>query len=124
MKIMSKQQPVSSSSETTDLELETLTPFDTILLRTQNSDYRIMLLDPKNGRALVEGGSFLLDPSEGFVKGSALPGSAFNGGMICIGGRLEMWVGETVFLTSAVESVEVQHNAAPESTVEISSALH
>ena len=40
--------------------------------------------------------------------GSALPGSAFNGGAIAVGGRLEMWVDERVFLTSPVKTVEVQ----------------
>ena len=83
-----------------------------------------MLLDPGTGRALVEGGSYLLEPSEGLVKGSALPGSVFNGGTIRVGGRLEMWVDEKVFLTSPVKSVEVKHNAAAESLESIFAALH
>lgn len=87
--------------------LESLNAFDTILIHTHNSDYRIMLLDPKTGCALVEGGSYLLEPSEGLLKGSALSGSAFNSGAICVGGRLEMWVNDKVFLTSPVKSVEV-----------------
>jgi len=123
----SKPESVISDSETnstTDLMLESLNPFDTILLRTHNSDYRILLLDPKTGRALIEGGSYLLEPSEGLVKGSAFPGSAFNGGAICVGGRLEMWVNEKVFLTSPVISVEVKHNAAAETLDGISAALH
>src|SRR6478752_681170 len=39
-----------------DFVLETLKPFDTILVGTRNSDYRILLLDPRTGRALVDGG--------------------------------------------------------------------
>jgi len=101
--------------------VENLNPFDTILVRTHNSDYRILLLDPKTGRALVEGGSYLSEPRDGLIKGSALPGSAFNAGVICVGGRLEMWVNEKVLLTSPIKSVEVQHNAATES-LEISAA--
>lgn len=104
--------------------LERLNSFDTILLHTRNSDYRILLLDPGTGRALVEGGSYLPEPSEGRVKGSALPGSAFNGGAICVGGRLEMWVNEKVFLTSPIKTVEVKHNATAESLESISAALH
>lgn len=110
--------------ERSEIILETLNAFDTILLHTHNSEYRILLLDPRTGRALVEGGSYLLEPSEGLVKGSALPGSAFNGGAICVGGRLEMWVDEKIFLTSPVESVEVKQNAAAESPESISAALH
>ena len=120
-------KPVSASSETnatTDLVLESLSPFDTILLQTENSEYRILLLDPKTGRALVDGGSYLLEPIEGLVKGSAFSGSGFKGGAICIGGRLEMWVTEQVFLTSPVKSVEVKHSAAAESVESISAALH
>jgi hypothetical protein len=104
--------------------LESLNAFDTILLRTHNSEYRILLLDPRIGRVLIEGGSYLLEPSEGLVKGSALPGSVFNGGAISIGGRLEMWVDERIFLTSPIKSVAVQHNSAAESPESISAALH
>jgi hypothetical protein len=114
----------NETSSTTDIALETLNPFDTILLRTYNSEYRILLLDPKTGRALVEGGSYLPEPSEGLVRGSAFPGSLFNAGAISVGARLEMWVNEEVFLTSPVKSVEVKHNAAAESLAGISAALH
>ena len=104
--------------------LEELKPFDTILLRTHNSDYRILLLDPKTGRALVEGGSYLPEPSEAFILGSAIPGSVFNGGAICIGDRVEMCVHEKMLLTSPVKSVEVKQNAAAETFETISTALH
>jgi hypothetical protein len=125
----SEIKPVSSisnseTSSTAAVKLESLNPFDTILLRTHNSDYRIMLLDPKTGRALVEGGGYLLEPTEGLIKGSALPGSAFNTEGICVGARLEMWVNEQAFLTSPIKSVEVKHNAAAESVESISAALH
>lgn len=105
-----------------DLPLESLSAFDTIMLRTYNSDYRILLLDPKTGRALVEGGTYLIEPSEALLKGSALPGSAFRPGEICVGCRVEMWVDERVFITSPVKSVEVLHPA--ESAAAISEALH
>ena len=119
-----RPKSVTEMSATTDVILENLNPFDTIMLQTENSEYRILLLDPKTGRALVEGGSYLLEPSEGLVKGSALPGSTFTAGAICVGGRLEMWVDERVFLTSPAKSVEVKHNAPAESMQSISAALH
>jgi hypothetical protein len=119
----SELEPIISGS-TADVAWESLNPFDTILLETHNNDYRILLLDPKTGRALVEGGSHLLEPTEALIKGSALPGSAVNVGAICVGARLEMWVNEKVFLTSPIKSVEVKHNAAAESVESISAALH
>lgn len=98
----------SDGEPRSEIIIETLNSFDTILVHTQNSDYRILLLDPSTGRSLVEGGNYLPEPSEGLLKGSALPGVAFNSGTIRVDGRLEMWVDEKVFLTSPVTSVEVQ----------------
>ena len=46
------------------VELSTLSPFDTIAVRTVNSDYRIFLLDPETGRALLEGGGQITEPVE------------------------------------------------------------
>ena len=116
--------PVTSSFDSSDVMIESLKPFDTILLRTYNSDYRILLLDPKTGRALVEGGTYLVEPSEALVRGSAIPGKPFKAGMISIGGRLEMWVAEKVFLTSNIKSVHVKHSGDAESVQAISDALH
>jgi hypothetical protein len=113
----------TEKSSAANVVLEELQPFDTILLETHNSHYRILLLDPKTGRALVEGGSYLLEPGEAFIIGSGSPGSSFNEGAICIGDRLEMCVHEKMLLTSPVKSVEVKRNAA-ESLETISTALH
>ena len=102
-------------SETSELLVEELNPFDTILLSTHNSDYRILLLDPKTGRALVEGGDYLLEPNEALLQGSAVAGDALKPGRICVGCRLEMWVGQRVFLTSPIKTVRVKHCDAVES---------
>lgn len=110
-------------SETDEVLLESLSPFDTILLRTHNNEYRILLLDPRTGRALVEGGDYLVEPNEALLRGSAIPGSEFKAGWICAGSRLEIWVDERVLLTSAIKSVHVKHNDA-ESVQNISAALH
>lgn len=124
---LSKPELVTSgnvASSAADVVVERLNAFDTILLQTNNSEYRILLLDPKTGRALVEGGDYLPEPSEGLVKGSAFPGCAFTQGAISVGGRLEMWVNENILLTSPVKSVEVKHNAAAETPENIFAALH
>ena len=104
--------------------LESLSPFDTILLRTYNSEYRILLLDPKTGRALVEGGDYIVEPSEALVRGSSALGEPLKGGTISVGSRLEMWVGERAFVTSPVKTVCVKHNGDAESVQDISAALH
>jgi len=116
--------PVTSSFDSSEVMLDGLKPFDTVLLQTHNSDYRILLLDPNTGRALVEGGNHLVEPSEALVRGSAVPGEPFRAGALSIGGRLEMWVGERVFLTSNIKSVHVKHNGNAESVEDVSTALH
>jgi RNA polymerase-binding transcription factor DksA len=107
-----------------DVAVESLQPFDTILLRTYNNDYRILLLDPTTGRALVEGGDYLVEPREALLRGSALPRSEFKCGSICVGARLEISVDERVLLTSTIRSVHVKHNSGAESVQAISGALH
>lgn len=116
--------PVPPALDSSDVVLETLNSFDTIILRTHNSEYRILLLDPKTGRALVEGGAYLVEPSEALVRGSAAPGYDFKSGTISTGCRLEIWVEERALLTSPIESVQVKHNAEAESIANISEALH
>lgn len=106
-----------------DVLLASLNPFDTIMLRTHNSVYRILLLEPETGRALVEGGEYLVEPREALVRGSAIPGCEFNPGTIRVGCRLEMWIDERVFITSPIISAYVKHNGA-ESLQDISEALH
>jgi len=113
---------VNETRSSCDLPLRTLNAFDTIVLRTHNSDYRIMLLDPETGRALVEGGTYLTEPAEAMLRGSAVRGSAFRSGEICVGCRVEMWVDEKVFITSPVKSIEIHHPA--ETVVDISEALN
>ena len=120
----SKNGPFSASLDSSDLLIDTLKPFDTILLQTHNSEYRILLLDPTTGRALVEGGDYLVEPSEALVRGSAVPGHVFKAGVISIGSRLELWANEQALLTSLIKSVHVTHNAEAESVSNISAALH
>lgn len=107
-----------------DLVVECLNQFDTVLLQTQNSVYRILLLDPKTGRALVEGGAHFVEPSEALLMGSALRGADFKSGVICAGSRLEIWSNDKVFLTSPIRSVAVKHNPCAVSALSIAAALH
>jgi hypothetical protein len=106
------------------VRLNSLRQFDTILVHTMNSDYRILLLDPTRGRALIEGGNWLTEPREGSVTGSQLHGSIFKPGSIAIGHHLEMWVDEKIINTSPVQSIHVDHHDAAESIEAIRAAVH
>lgn len=109
-------------SSSGDVMLESLNAFDSIVVQTYHSVYHILLLDPKTGRALIDGGEYLTEPSEALLRGSI--GDEFRVGTISVGCRLEMWVDERVFLTSPIKSVHVKHNSALESVEDISAALH
>ena len=113
-----------SSKNSSEVMLSSLNAFDTILLRTHNSDYRMLLLDPETGRALVEGGACLSEPSEALLRGSAVPGSLFKSGVICVGCRLEIWIDERAIITSPIRSIHINHSGAAEWMQSISDALN
>ncbi|MCM3871990.1 MAG: hypothetical protein ND895_15000 [Pyrinomonadaceae bacterium] len=92
------------------VDLATLVPFDVIAVRTVNSDYRIFLLDPETGRALLEGGGRIPEPVEVRVVGSSFGGSILRTGWIGVGLRMEAWgTAGTYIRTSPVQSLCVAH---------------
>jgi RNA polymerase-binding transcription factor DksA len=52
-----------------EVKLDSLNAFDTILLQTHNREYRILLLDPATGRALVDGGTYLSNRAKRWCEG-------------------------------------------------------
>ncbi|MCM3904481.1 MAG: hypothetical protein ND866_22520 [Pyrinomonadaceae bacterium] len=86
------------------VELATLVPYDTIAVHTINSDYRIFLLDPETGRALLEGGS-ITEPVEARVFGSSFGGSMLRTGWIGVGLRMEACANDKYVRTSPVQSL-------------------
>jgi hypothetical protein len=101
------------SSSPQSLELATLLPFDTIIVRTANSEYRIVLLDPVTGRALLEGGRQLSGPIEVMVLGSSLGDMLPRVGWIGVGFRMEACANDGYIRTSPVQSLSVEHQPSP-----------
>ena len=104
-----REQTLDERTSLPGVTLERLAPFDTIWARTLNSDYRIFLLDPNSGRALVEGGRQFVEPAEAVVVGSTFGSSTFKLGWIGSGLRIEFWVNGIIVSTSPVQSVRVEH---------------
>lgn len=115
----SERSAAESQQNTSGVAIETLAPFDTIRIRTQNSDYRIFLLDPKTGRAIVQGGSHFVEPLDAIVNGSVGADYIPKPGWIGVGCRLEMMTNQGIASTSPVQSIDVDHQFAvePESVV-------
>jgi len=103
--------------------LDTLAAFDTISVHTRNSDYRIFLLDPKTGRALVEGGQHFPEPVEAMLCGDPSSDGEFEPGCIGIGRRLEMWADDKFVSTSAVQSIRIEHGPIDPTSMFMSAML-
>lgn len=103
--------------------LETLAPFDTIWVRTLYSNYRILLLEPKSGRALVEGGAFV-EPAESVVVGSTFGRFTPRVGWIGMGWRMEMWVNDNYVSTSPVESFRVEHHTVADDSASVFASVN
>lgn len=106
------------------VELSALEPFDTISVRTLNSDYRLFLLDPKTGRALVEGGRHFVEPVEAIVNGSTFGGSTLKYGWVGVGMRIELWIRDNLVSTSPVQSLCVNRLGSAQPAVEFTSTVH
>ena len=113
--------PMAEEVSPAGVELNSLSPFDTLRVRTRNTDYRIFILDPRTGRALIEGGCHFPEPVEARVNGSTLVPSTFKVGWIGTGLRMELWANGKVTSTSPVESFQVEHFTSNEV---VSSAYH
>jgi hypothetical protein len=92
--------------------LDKLSPLDTIVVQTRNSNYRIFLLDPQTGRALIEGGPFA-HPVDALVNGSVVK-STFKTAWIGTGMRLEFWTEGKLTSTSPVQSYNVEAHTPAE----------
>ncbi|HZS04026.1 MAG TPA: hypothetical protein VFD58_04255 [Blastocatellia bacterium] len=96
-------------SETLEgVELRALAPNGTILVRTRESDYRILLLDPASRRVLIEGGPFFAEPTEAILSGSSFGGCLLRMGWIGHGLRMEIHAQGRLVVTSPVRSLRVE----------------
>jgi hypothetical protein len=81
---------------------------DVIRLRTLNSEYRIVLLDPVKGRVNVQGGSFFTEPTEAVIEGSSCGGALLKAGWIGIGLQLELVYNPAIGRTQTVITSPVE----------------
>jgi len=78
------------SGATEGVDLGNLSARDRIHLRTDNSDYRIILTDPRTCRVVVQGGRLFVEPTEAIIRGSTCGGAMLRTGWIGIGLQLEL----------------------------------
>src|SRR5262245_2777790 len=72
------------------IDLHRLAVNDAIQIHTENSEYRVVLLDPADLRVKVQGGSFFADPTEATIRGATVGGAMLKIGWISVGLQIEL----------------------------------
>ena len=94
-------------SQNDGLDLHTTEPLVTLLIRTENSLYRIIPLQAGDTRVLVQGGQFFPEPTEASFAGSSFGGSFLKMHWIGVGLRMEIYAAGQRIVTSQVRRIEV-----------------
>jgi hypothetical protein len=100
-------KPANSQNTGRVVDLETLKPNDTVHIRTDNSDYHIRVVDPLQGRALVQGGLTLVAPIESEIFAMA-GDEGLCRGRIGVGLTLGILSGDKWVRTSRVRSIFIE----------------
>jgi len=94
------------------LNITGLEPITPLIVRTENTLYRITILEPFRFRILVQGGSFFPEATTAHLQGSGFGGSLLKQGWIGEGLRMEICTDENRIITSRVQSMEIEANGS------------
>jgi hypothetical protein len=89
-----------------------LAPLATVFVRTQNSVYRINVLDPQRRDVMVQGGAFFPQPMRARLSGSSFGGTCLKVGWLGVNLHLEFAVDDRLIVTSRVVSVDVDQEGS------------
>jgi len=95
------------SDRVTGIDLRSLPPGTAVVVETENSRYRFVMLDGNGRNALVEGGPYFPRAATARVEGSTLGGSLLKVGWIGLGLFVELSFGGKRIITSRVRSISV-----------------
>ena len=90
------------------LDPSLLDPLSQISVTTEQTTYRILLIDPATSRVLVQDAKFFPLPVDAVLCGSSFGGSFLKQQWIGIGMRMELNCGRGNIVTAPVVSVEVE----------------
>jgi hypothetical protein len=92
------------------LYLRDVEPLTTLIVRTRNSRYRIIVRHDTS--AIVQGGQFFPDATPGRIDGSGFGGSFLKVAWIGIGLRMEIFADGRRIITSPVRDISIQRPAS------------
>ena len=87
------------------VRLSDLSPIDELEIHTRNSCYRITVIDPGEGRILVQGGAFFPVACQARLGGASLGGSMLKLGWIGYGFCLEIHDSRQCIVTTPVREI-------------------
>jgi len=87
------------------IHIDSCQPFEHIAVRTQRTDYEVVVLPGNAGEVLVRGGRFFKEFRRARLAGSTLGGTAIRLNTIEVGCALELQVDRTRIVTSPIEAV-------------------
>ena len=85
----------------------------TLVVQTENSVYRITILQPHTREVLVQGGLFFTMRTRACLNGSSFGGSCLKLGWVGVGLRMELHTEDKWIVTSHVRSITVEDSAVP-----------
>lgn len=93
------------------VNLRDLDPLTTLIVRTCNSRYRIIV--SRDTSVIVQGGQFFPDATAGRIDGASFGGSFLKMGWIGIGLRMEIFADGQRIVTSPVRDIAIEHGTSP-----------
>jgi hypothetical protein len=103
---------VDSATSADGICVRELEPLTTLLVRTRNSRYRIIV--SRNAAILVQGGAFFPDTTQATLEGASAGGSVLKVGWIGVGLRMEISSGGQRIVTSPVRTITREpHSPSP-----------
>jgi hypothetical protein len=94
------------------MSIADLQPLDRLTVRTLNSTYEIVVVEPDSANVAVRGGAFFPTFARAHVAGSSLGGSFIKVHTIHIGFCLELVLNARAIVTSPVQSIAVGRSDA------------
>ena len=99
---------IAAVSQTDGIGLIDVDAFTTLVVRTDNSVYRITVLTPHLREVLVQGGKFFPERTRACLSGSNFGGSCLKIGWVGLGLHMEFHAGDQWIITSHVRAIAVE----------------
>ncbi len=102
---------IEAVSQTDGIGLIDVDAFTTLVVRTDNSVYRITILTPHLREVLVQGGKFFPERTRACLSGSNFGGSCLKMGWVGLGLHMEFHAGGQWIITLHVRAIAVEASA-------------